>query len=224
GDLVPGPDGFNRDGVIATTFLAIGNWGGGDADKDKLLTDIADDQVDVTSRTFLGLTVACARCHDHKFDPFAQADYYGLAGIFFSTHILPNVGPKTDGPPMLRIPLIPAEELARRTQTQQRLAALDKQIGETTGNAYRAFAKSQQEHLPKYLLAAWDYRQQAPAIPVEEFARRHGLHGFALRQWVDYLGLSDDYPLMTRAMDNAFGKAGVHGWRGEPDCPSLLVN
>jgi hypothetical protein len=48
----------------------------------------------VPARTFLGLTVACARCHDHKFDPISQADYYGLAGIFFSTHILPNVGPK----------------------------------------------------------------------------------------------------------------------------------
>ncbi len=118
GDLLPGKDGINRQGIIATGFLAIGNWGGGDADKDKLLTDIADDQVDVTSRTFLGLTVACARCHDHKFDPISQADYYGLAGIFFSTHILPDVGPKTNGPPMLRIPLTPpsATEFAEGAQ------------------------------------------------------------------------------------------------------------
>jgi hypothetical protein len=95
----------NADGIIATGLLAIGNWGGGDADKEKLLTDIADDQVDVVGRAFLGLTIACARCHDHKFDPIPTEDYYGLAGIFFSTHILPNVGPKTNGPPMLRIPL-----------------------------------------------------------------------------------------------------------------------
>ncbi len=111
GDLVPSPNGFNRDGIIATGFLALGDWGGGDADKEKLLTDIADDQVDVVSRTFLGLTMACARCHDHKFDPISTADYYALAGIFFSTHILVNVGPKTDGPPMLRIPLVPPAEL-----------------------------------------------------------------------------------------------------------------
>ncbi len=104
--------GFNPDGIIATGLLALGNWGGGDADKEKLLTDIADDQVDVVSRTFMGLTMACARCHDHKFDPISTADYYGLAGIFFSTHILPNVGPKTNGPPMLRIPLLPPAELA----------------------------------------------------------------------------------------------------------------
>ena len=63
----------DRARVIATGMLAIGNWGGGDADKDKLLTDIADDQVDVVSRGFLGLTVACARCHDHKFDPISTS-------------------------------------------------------------------------------------------------------------------------------------------------------
>ena len=58
----------------------------------------------------MGLTIACARCHDHKFDPITTRDYYALAGIFFSSHILPNVGPKTNGPPMLRIPLEPIKE------------------------------------------------------------------------------------------------------------------
>ena len=62
----------------------------------------------------MGLTVACARCHDHKFDPISTEDYYGLAGIFFSTHILPNVGPKTNGPPMLRVPLATAAEVEAR--------------------------------------------------------------------------------------------------------------
>ena len=67
-----------------------------------MLTDIVADQVDVVTRGFLGLTVACARCHDHKFDPISADDYYGLAGIFFSTRILPDPGPKTAGSPMLR--------------------------------------------------------------------------------------------------------------------------
>jgi cytochrome c553 len=119
GDLLPGRDGINRDGTIATCFLAVGNWGGGDADKEKLLTDIADDQVDAVSRTFLGLTMACARCHDHKFDPISTADYYALAGVFFSTHILLNVGPKTNGPPMLRIPLVPPAEVETRKKAKK---------------------------------------------------------------------------------------------------------
>ena len=47
--------------------------------------DLADEQIDATFQAFLGLTVACARCHDHKFDPIPQKDYYALAGIFRST-------------------------------------------------------------------------------------------------------------------------------------------
>src|SRR5207244_2144842 len=45
------------------------------------------DQVDVTGRAFLGLTLGCARCHDHKFDPIPTLDYYALAGIFRSTEV-----------------------------------------------------------------------------------------------------------------------------------------
>src|SRR4029078_10837466 len=47
-----------------------------------------DEQIDVTSRAFLGLTVSCARCHDHKFDPIPTRDYYAMAGIFRSTQTL----------------------------------------------------------------------------------------------------------------------------------------
>jgi hypothetical protein len=226
GDLLPGPGGFNRDGVIATGFLAVGNWGGGDADKEKLLTDIADDQVDAVSRTFLGLTVACARCHDHKFDAISTKDYYGLAGIFFSTHILPNVGPKTDGPPMLNIPLASPAELARRAEHAKSLAEGQKQRRAAAERAYAEFARAQLGQTAKYLVAAWEYQAQAgrPGAPSPEtFAASKGLHGYALRQWRDYLGLGE-YRLMTTAVRDVGGKAGVLGWRGAPDCPSLVVN
>ena len=52
--------------------------------------DRVDDQIDVTTRAFLGLTVGCARCHNHKTDPIKQRDYYALAGIFYSTETLPG--------------------------------------------------------------------------------------------------------------------------------------
>ena len=118
------PGKFDPDKLIATGVYVIGEWGTGDADKEKMLTDIVDDQVDLTSRAFLGLTVACARCHDHKFDPISMQDYYGMAGFFFSSHILPNPGVKTAGSPVLRIPLASREELERRKQEEQRLEAL----------------------------------------------------------------------------------------------------
>ena len=72
---------------IATGFLAIGPKrldSGGDGFRQ----DIVDDQIDTTTQAILGLTVACARCHDHKFDPIPTEDYYALAGIFLSTETL----------------------------------------------------------------------------------------------------------------------------------------
>src|SRR5438034_5638196 len=81
------PARFDPGKVIATGVMAIGEWGTGDADKEKMLTDIVDDQIDVTGRDFLGLTLACARCHDHKFDPIPTQDYYSLAGVFHSSRL-----------------------------------------------------------------------------------------------------------------------------------------
>src|SRR5262249_38119303 len=56
----------------------------------KMEMDIVDEQLDTTARTFMGLTLGCARCHDHKFDPIPQADYYSMAGIFKSSKTMEN--------------------------------------------------------------------------------------------------------------------------------------
>jgi mono/diheme cytochrome c family protein len=74
--------------VVATGFLAIGPKMLAEDDPVKQQMDIVDEQLDTTSRVFLGLTMGCARCHDHKFDPLAMADYYALAGIFKSTRTM----------------------------------------------------------------------------------------------------------------------------------------
>ncbi len=78
----------HREQIVATGFLAIGPWALVDADKVQLRMDIVDNQIDTTGRALLGLTLGCARCHDHKFDPIPQRDYYSLAGIFMSTKTL----------------------------------------------------------------------------------------------------------------------------------------
>ncbi len=92
GDLLPVEDGddpgVRTRRVIATGFLMLGPKALAETDKEQTRLDIADEQIDVTSRAFLGLTMSCARCHDHKFDPFPTTDYYGLAGIFRSTNPL----------------------------------------------------------------------------------------------------------------------------------------
>src|SRR5262249_46510953 len=145
---------WTPDGIVATGMLAIGDWGGGDADKEKLLTDMADDQVDVVGRTFLGLTVACARCHDHKFDPISQADYYGLAGIFFSTHIVPDGGAKAQGPKLPHTPPGPPEERARREERAARAAELERRIEQVRDEAARRLAGQERSRAATYVLAA----------------------------------------------------------------------
>ena len=86
GDLLPFKDQTEHDQLlIATGFLAIGPKGLNETRPKYSKFQVVDDQIDVTSRAFLGLTVSCARCHDHKFDPIPTRDYHALAGIFSST-------------------------------------------------------------------------------------------------------------------------------------------
>ena len=119
---------WDREKVVATGMYAIGNWGNGDADKEKIYTDIVDDQIDVTGRAFLGLTLGCARCHDHKFDPITSADYYSLAGFFFSSHILSKFQSKGEGEKVMRIPLLTPAEMSQRATGQKRLLEIEAQL------------------------------------------------------------------------------------------------
>jgi hypothetical protein len=89
GDLLPAADQTERHRhLIATGFLTIGPKVLAEVDEAKMQMDIVDEQIDTVGRAFAGLTLGCARCHDHKFDPIDTADYYGLAGIFKSTRAM----------------------------------------------------------------------------------------------------------------------------------------
>ena len=71
--------------LIATGFLAVGAKNLDEANGFQFLADVIDEQIDAVSRAVLANSIACARCHDHKFDPFTMRDYYALAGVFVST-------------------------------------------------------------------------------------------------------------------------------------------
>ena len=71
--------------LIATGFLAMGTKSLNESNPRQHRMDVADEQIDAVSQSILGLTVSCARCHDHKYDPIPTSDYYALAGIFLST-------------------------------------------------------------------------------------------------------------------------------------------
>jgi len=86
GDLLPvKTDAEWQENLIATGFLAMGSKGLNQDNGRQFQMDVVDEQIDTVTQSVLGLTVACARCHDHKFDPIPTSDYYALAGIFLST-------------------------------------------------------------------------------------------------------------------------------------------
>ena len=121
--------------IIATGFLALGPKGLNTRDRRQFHMDVVDEQIDAVSQSMLGLTLACARCHDHKFDPVTQRDYYALAGIFLSSETLYGTGPQAQnanpstlvelppeaGLPAALAPLSPAD-LARLEREVKELA------------------------------------------------------------------------------------------------------
>jgi hypothetical protein len=99
GDLLPFESVEQRDqNLIATGYLLLGSKVLGTFDKEQLTLDVIDEQIDTLGKSLLGMTLGCARCHDHKFDPLPQADYYAIAGILGSTSSLVDRigGPKDD--------------------------------------------------------------------------------------------------------------------------------
>jgi hypothetical protein len=188
GDLMPSPDGkeVNVEGITATGFLSIGPRLIAEQDKPKMLYDFIDEQIDTTTRGILGLTVACARCHDHKFDPIATADYYSLAAIFANTKSFSKIG--TGGvSDIYYAPLAPADVVLRWNEQQAKLANMRRRL-----NA---------------VLDAENETRQAPLRPrIAEYmmATRHpekaaGLDPVVLARWTKFLTPDKDpNPLLTR--------------------------
>ncbi len=95
GDLLPSHSREERDrNLIATGFLSLGSKSFEESKPEVFRMDVIDEQIELVSRSVLGLSVGCARCHNHKFDPIPTADYYSMAGIFRSTQPLYGYSPK----------------------------------------------------------------------------------------------------------------------------------
>jgi hypothetical protein len=195
GDLLQprDPSQINADALVATGMLALADFVPGDTDKELMIADYVNDQIDVVGRGFLGLTLACARCHDHKFDPVSTEDYYGLAGIFFSSRLVPE--PVPGNTPLVRVPLMApgqiAQVKARFAAGQQRRHELERLLA---GAAERAYRTHLQEVVTKqtarYLVAACAYRNQTGGkarSSLREWAGKFQLQEAVLAGWVAYL-------------------------------------
>lgn len=152
--------------LTATGFLAMGPKVLAEGDQQKLLADIIDEQIDTTGKAFMGLSLGCARCHDHKFDPVSQADYYALAGVFKSTQTMESLA---------RIAkwhendVASPEEQAVLSAAQARLAEQKQQIDELVAGTRAALVQT--GAAPPASAAAETGSQAAatPETPEEQF-------------------------------------------------------
>jgi hypothetical protein len=185
GDLLPGPDADtpNRRGIVATGFLALGAKALAQTDKKKMLYDVYDEQVDVTSRAFLGLTVACARCHNHKFDPILTKDYYALVSMFASTKDFAR--DDTGVAELLYVPLVPKQQYAIYKEHQDRMAALRTAIEAIDSREQVKFVREHGQHLSDYMLVARSVYVDGKTTT--DAAAAANLDEPVLKVWVHYL-------------------------------------
>jgi hypothetical protein len=138
-----------------------------------------DDRVDAATRGFLGLTVACAQCHDHKFDPIPTRDYYSLLGVFLST--------KQDEFPLAEKAVVDAYKAH-----EKRLEDKKKELAELRGNQARELAKVLAHDTAKYMLAA----KGGPA---------EGLDQTVLSRWCNYVNQQQhEHPFLATLDPEAF--------------------
>ena len=148
-------------------------------EKDKAMADEWDDRVDVLMRGTQGLTLACARCHDHKYDPLTMKDYYGLTGVFASSDYVER-------------PAVPESVVEARRQAD--LAVAEQQLAVDRFLAEQAPAARLQlvGKIPDYFQAAWKLMQSGSdanqlKMQTEKAARTGGLDTELLARWVAWL-------------------------------------
>lgn len=172
GDLLPDA---TRETKTATGFLVLGAKVLAEPDMEKLVMDTIDEQLDTTGKAFMGMTLGCVRCHDHKFDPLKQSDYYALAAIFKST--------RTFGDTKTGVIKHWHEYSFATPEQREKLKKIDAEIAEKkkAASGYRNAAMSRiraeaRQNAVEYLVAATDFEPDMPLSSVAEIAAARGLH------------------------------------------------
>ncbi|MBW3623514.1 MAG: DUF1553 domain-containing protein [Armatimonadetes bacterium] len=172
GDLMPSNSEAQRnERITATGFLVLGAKVLAEQDKPKLVMDIVDEQIEVTSKAFMGLTAACARCHDHKFDPIPTKDYYALAGFFKSTKTMKDLGFVSNWNE--RTLNDPAAE-AKVREHAEKVKALEAALKAETDRANADLLATLRKDAGKYLPAGWELSKQPGLFPVAETPEKPG--------------------------------------------------
>ena len=157
-------------------------------DAAKAAADELDDRIDTLTRGFLGLTVSCARCHDHKFDPIPQIDYYSLAGVFNSCKIA-------------NVPLGDKAKIKRMEETQAQIKKLDGDVKEFLRKEKADRAEAKAEELPRYLVAAWKFetaKEKNPKASVAEIAKADMLDQAVLQRCAKLVEKQAGFEMMRK--------------------------
>ncbi len=164
-------------------------------------TDIIDDRIDVVTRGMMGLTVTCARCHDHKFDPIPTADYYSLYGVFASSN-------EPEEKPLIGI--TPPQFDAYLKEHERRVAERDKHIAKVN----EAIQEKLRSSVGDYLLTAHEASLMAERGPQENLAKSRQLDFKVLQSWMKS---TDEWSKATNPIFSAWNEFRTNAVDGDAD-------
>ncbi len=213
GDLLPDATAETR---TATGFLALGARVLAEPDEEKLRMDVIDEQLDTLGKAFMGITLGCARCHDHKFDPVTQRDYYGLAAIFKSSE---NFAPSKTGAikHWFEHSLATEAELAKAKADDDRIAKARQQAAQFKSSAIAQLQASARAKVGDYLAAAACMAPEATLVQAEALAEEKQLHPWILLQCRLHLSYHPDHPVFAawQALAASGDREGIQRHYGE---------
>ena len=198
GDLLSEADPATRQqNLTATGFLALGAKVLAEPDREKLLMDVIDEQIDTMGKALLGMTFGCARCHDHKSDPFEQQDYYAMAAIFRSTK---SLGDDRTGAikHWYEHSLATKEDVAAKTAHEAKVKEKTSELKSFTTKARAELKEELQTHAAGYLAAAARLSMSADYAEVCRIAAAHGLRPRYLLTCRQYLEKHREHPVFAR--------------------------
>ena len=193
GDLLPDA---NEATKTATGFLVLGAKVLAEPDREKLEMDTIDEQLDTMGKAFLGMTIGCVRCHDHKFDPITQSDYYALAAIFKSTKTFgdTNTGAIKHWNEHV---FATDDELARIQEIDEQIAAKKKVATQFKNDAIARLREEARSLATEYLVAATRVDLDLTLREVEAIAEDYGLHPRVLYHCRRHLHFHRDDPVFA---------------------------
>ena len=194
GDLLPYETWQQRDRQrVATGFLTLGPKLFMETQAEQFQLDVVDEQIEVIGRSMLGLTINCARCHDHKFDPIATGDYYALAGILASTRLLYGTAAPAGNQYGHDRPLQPLGENGEQLHGpalawQQEVAEQTKARNKARSDRYRVVRKKQAlENTRKQQMQA-----KAAAAAIEKLTTEIDQLAGEIAEWDEQIRLLDE--------------------------------